>query len=185
MMDHPLIYRRATIRSTRSHEGAQYAVDTLIRLGVDIEDRHHSIYGWRRGGVFSFSDGAPLFSHRPVLRGRFIPVGGGVEARVSVGARAESIVVFTGFVVFLAASAVYQIVLQLAGSEVPEGGRLAGLLSVLPGMGIMASIVAGSVWWMRRTAAGHAEFLLAILRWSLGAEGSGPESPALSAEPID
>lgn len=184
-MDHPLVFLRATVPSPLAPGQAERAVDELVEDGIDIEGRHRRVYGWRRGRWFSFTLGVPVLSGRPVLRGRLVPAGGGVEARVSVAARAEALVSVTGGILVLAAGALYQVFLQLAGPEVPEGGRLAGLLSVLPGIAVMAAIVTGWLWWWRRISVGHSELLLQALRVYLEADRAGPEGLPVPAPPID
>ena len=181
----PFTVARATLASPLLSTQAAEGVDALLAGGVDIAGQHYRLHGWRAGTRFSFSPGAPLVSNLPILRGRLVEVGGGVEAQVEVGARVEAIGFCSAVFALVVLGGGNQVLLQLFGPEVAPGGRIAGALEVLPGPVLIAGILGAGLWRFRRRASSHVPVLVDALRAYLVADGAEAGSRKGAAAPIE
>ena len=169
----PFVVARLELTSPRPAEQALGALEQLHHDGLEAADRRYRLFGRRHGSYFSMSLGLPFFGGgAPVLRARAEQGAGTARFDVTVGARVE-LVVFTSFWLLLTVlGGGYQIFLQLsalaAGRATPND-----VLEVLPGIGIMAGLLALGFWLYRRRATADAALLLDAFRRAVGAAGPG------------
>jgi len=173
----PFLLARLEVVSPRPADEAWRALEQLVHDGLVDGDRRFLLFGGRRGRSFSMSLGLPfLGGSKPVLRAR--QPGDTVQARfdVTVGARAELIVFTTFWLLLTVLGGGYQLFLQ--SRAVVEGrASTSAVLEVLPGIGIMAGLLALGLWLFRRQAARDAEFLVRGFRMAIGAGGSDAAGP--------
>ena len=176
----PFVLARLELTSPRPAEEALGALDRLIRDGIDAGDRTYRLFGFRRGRYVTMSLGMPILGGAaPVLRARLPEGAGPTRFDVTVGARVELIVAWTLWASLTAVGGGYQLFLQLAA--VAAGRASAGaVLEVLPGIGIMAGLLALGSWIFRRRGAVDTRLLLASFRHALGAV----EPDGLAAAPL-
>lgn len=163
----PFVLARLEMVSPRPAEEAMRALEQLVHEGFDADGRTYRLFGFRRGRYFTMSLGVPILGGgAPVLRA-WLPEGvGPTRFVVTVGARVELIVAATLWALLTAFGGSYQLLLQLA--EVTAGRANAGaVLEVLPGIGIMAGLLALGFWLFRRRGATDTRLLLASFQDAL------------------
>jgi hypothetical protein len=173
----PFLLARLELVSPRPADEAWRALEQLVHDGLDDGGRHYRLFGGRHGRAFSMSLGLPfLGGSAPVLRA-YQP-GDSVQARfdVTVGARVE-LIVFTAFWLLLTVlGGSYQLILQ-SSAVVAGRAPASAVLEVLPGIGIMAGLLALGLWLFRRRAARDAEFLVHGFRRAIGAATPDADGP--------
>jgi len=170
----PLEFMRAELVSPLPAEQALAALDQLLADGIEAEDRLYRLFGSRHGRYFSMSLGMPLLGgSQPVLRAWLAEESGPSMAGpsrfdVSVGARIEGIVASVCAALLIILGGGYQLFLQ--SKAVAEGRATIGQVAeVLPGIGIIAGLVALAMWIARRRAMIDAVALLDVFRDAIGA----------------
>jgi hypothetical protein len=157
----PFVLARLELTSPRPAEEALGALERLVRDGFDAGGRSYRLFGFRRGRYVTMSLGLPILGGAaPVLRAWLHEVAGPARFVVTVGARVELITAIGGG---------YQLVLQIGAVAAGRAGAGA-VLEVLPGIGIMAGLLALAFWLFRRRGAVDARLLLAGFRQALGVE---------------
>jgi hypothetical protein len=167
----PFVLSRLELDSPRTLDQVWAALEGLLREGFEVEGRHYRLFGAHRGRYFTMSLGMPILGgSAPVLRA-WLREESGAHFDVSVGARIEFIV-FGGF--WLALTILgggYQLFLQLAAMAAGRA-TTADVLAVLPGIAVMAGILALGFWFFRRRARHDGQLLLDLFRDTIGASPS-------------
>ena len=164
----PFVLARLELVSPRPAEEALRALEQLVREGFDDGSRSYRLFGFRRGRTVTMSLGMPVLGGgAPVLRARLPEGAGPTRFDVTVGARLTLAVAGTLWALLTAVGGGYQLVLQLAA--VAAGRADAGaVVEVLPGIGIMAGLLALGYWLFRRRGAVDTKLLLYGFRQALG-----------------
>jgi hypothetical protein len=166
----PFVLARLELTSPRPAEEALGALERLVRDGFDAGGRSYRLFGFRRGRYVTMSLGLPILGGAaPVLRAWLHEVAGPARFVVTVGARVELIVAASLWALLTAIGGGYQLVLQIGAVAAGRAGAGA-VFEVLPGIGIMAGLLALAFWLFRRRGAVDARLLLAGFRQALGVE---------------
>jgi hypothetical protein len=165
----PFVLTRLELDTSRPLEQVWAGLDHLLAEGVQSEHGRYRLFGGRRDRYFSMSFGMPILGGAaPVLRAWLRDAPGPPRFDVSVGARLE-FMVFGGFwLAVTLVGGVLQLSLQLAAVAAGRA-TLADVVAVLPGIGVMAGILALGFWFFRRRASRDAGPLLAAFRHAIGA----------------
>ncbi len=167
----PFEFVRCELSSPREPEAALGGLERLVREGFESGGRRYRLFGARRGRRVSMSLGMPVFGGgAPILRAGLLPEVRPTTFEVTIGARLE-VVALGGFWALLTAlGGGWQIVLQAREALAGRAGWGA-VADVLPGIAVMAGILALGVWLLRRRTALDSVLLLEAFRDAVGAPG--------------
>jgi hypothetical protein len=171
----PFVLARLELESPRPAGEALGALEQLLRDGLEAAGRRYRLFGGRRGHWFTMSLGMPLLGGgAPVLRARLpeAPDAGPSRFAITVAARAELIVFASFWVLLTVLGGGYQLLLQLVAVAAGRGTPR-DVIEVLPGIGIMAGLLALGFWLFRRRAATDTTLMLAAFRRAVGVPEPG------------
>jgi hypothetical protein len=178
----PFVFVRCELSSPREPEVALGGLERVVREGFDAEGRRYRLFGGRRGRAVTMSLGMPVFGGgAPILRAWLLPEARPTTFEITIGARLEVMALAALWALLTALGGGWQLVLQLREVLAGRAGWSA-VTDVLPGIGVMAGILALGWWLLRRRSRLDSVLLLAAFRDAVGAP---PESgPALAAAPL-
>jgi len=161
------------------------AIDGLLRAGFVEGDVRYRLFGRRVGRAFSMSLGLPLLGGgTPVLRGQVRDGVGSTTLEVWVGARHEAAVFVWFWALLTVLGGGYQLALQCRRVLAGEAGWDA-VIEVLPGIGIMTTLVLFGVWFWRHHQRPQAHVLIDHLRRCLAASDAPDGASARPARAIE
>lgn len=173
----PLVVRREELHAPCSPAGVLAVFDTLLARGFDHDERHYRLFGSRTGRYASMSLGMPVLGGgAPVLRAWLREGAGPVVLEVNIGARLELIAFTTFWALVTIGGGGYQLFLQWREVMAGRAGWSA-VTEVLPGIALLAALLATGLVLFRRRARRDAELLLSVLCASLDAAAEAELAP--------
>jgi len=175
----PFLIARLELHSAQPAERALAALDRLLAEGFVAGGRRYRLFGRRRGGRVAMSLGLPLVGGAaPVLHARLRDTPGPACFDLRVRARLELIVLGVAAVLLTSVGGATQLALQLgAVGEGRAGWR--DVADVLPGIAIVAALVALGLHHLRRRGTRDATLLLGAFRDAIGAAPGATTPDAL------
>ena len=174
----PFVLARVEMTSPRPAEQVLGSLEKLVRDGFEASGRRFRLFGGRRGRYFSMSLGLPLVGGAaPVLRAWLQESAGPTRFDVSVGARLELVVFASFWLLLTVLGGGYQILLQLRAVAAHQA-TVGAVLEVLPGIAILAGLLALGFWLFRRRALHDMRLLLIAFRQALEADPAAAPSTA-------